>query len=61
MLSVLISIQMQTGNLIRPVTIRTDLYKYHQFSERAGGVADFLHTNQEHVMAFTEVKNNRIC
>ena len=59
-MSALILIQMQTGNLIRPVTFRIALYKHHQVSERAGGGADFLHTNQERVMAFTEVKYNRI-
>jgi hypothetical protein len=47
-MSVLISIQIQTRNLIRPLNFRLALYRYHQVS--AGGEVDFVHTNQEHVM-----------
>ena len=42
MLSVLITIQMQTGHLIRRVTFRIVLYKHHQVTERAGGGTDFF-------------------
>jgi len=55
-LSVLILIQTQTGNLIRPVTFFPGRFIQIPSGFRTGGGSGKFFTR-----AFTEAKNNRIC